>query len=183
MKSLASFSLALLPVLLVAAAASSPLDDAARTLIITYSDGHVQTVALDRDAAMIENLRFGGARVSNLAGQWRMQIRDNTYGYDYVLDALLTEIGPQRWQVERTLRETNHSFHRTRIGATDRDCTVTAEGRRVVMICEGHDPNPAALGRYRAEYEGEFDLEGVVRGTARHVGVLPVSVTWEMRRR
>ncbi len=162
-------------------AALGAADGVTRTLIITYTDGHVQTVGLERDAALIESLRFDGERIPDLSGQWSMRMED-PYAY-YVSDAVLERIGSDRWQVNSTLRETNHSFHRTRIGETDSDCIVTLEGKKVIMICDGYDPNPSARGRYHQEFEGEFDSQGVLHGVGRHEGVLSHSTRWEMRRR
>ena len=58
--------LALVTVIGVAGLAAKA--DTRRSLSITYSDGHVQTFTLDRDAGMVESLWFGGAVVANLAG-------------------------------------------------------------------------------------------------------------------
>ncbi|MBI4409148.1 MAG: hypothetical protein HY561_05540 [Gemmatimonadetes bacterium] len=168
-------------ILVLGAAAWSNVHNAARTLMITYSDGHVQTVALDRDASTITALRFGEERLRDLSGQWQMRIVD-PYA-SYVFDATLTPTGPERWQVEMILRETDHAFHRTRLGVRMTDCIITAERERVVMICDGYDPNPSVQGRYHAEYEGAFDAEGVLRGTGRHAGGLSHSTRLEMRRR
>ena len=171
----------LLSLFLVLGAAGWPAaDNGPPTLTLTYSDGHVQTVRLDRDVAMIATFRFGEKRPLDLTGQWRMRMQD-PYAY-YVSDVVLAPIGSGKWQVIRTLRETNHNFHGTRIGTTDSDCIVTLEGGNVIMTCEGYDPNPSARGRYHQEFQGEFDSQGVLRGGGRHEGVLDHSTSWEMSR-
>ena len=69
-------------------------------------------------------------------------------------------LGTRKWQVEETLREAGHPFHRTRIGQTNYDCQAGLEGQKVGII----------------------DAQGVVRGNGRHQGVLNSNLSWEMRR-
>ena len=129
---------------------------------------------------MVESLQFGGAVVANLAGPWSLRIQDPYATYLY--DAVFKPLGPQKWQVEETLRETGYPFHRTRIGQTKYDCQAGLEGQKVVMVCDGFDPNPSAQGRLPPGYEGIIDAQGVVRGNGRHQGVLNSNLSWEMRR-
>ena len=109
----------------------------------------MQTFTLDRDAGMVESLRFGGAVVANLAGPWSLRIQDSYATYLY--DAVFKPFGPQKWQVEETLRETGHPFHRTRMGQTNYDCQAGLEGQKVVMVCDGFGSNPSAQGRYHQD--------------------------------
>lgn len=61
----------LLPLLVAAAGTAAAAETA--SLVITYQDGSVQEVALDRPAAAIVKLEFGGsgAVTVSIAGRWR----------------------------------------------------------------------------------------------------------------
>ena len=118
---------------------------------------------------------------SDMAGAWVIKFQD-PYAH-YVFDAVIKPADGQFWPVVKTLRETEHPFHRTRIGQSDTDCRIRFEGDKAAMICDGTDPNPSTQGRYHQEYEGTFGEDGVLHGQGRHQGVLNSSVSWEMRRK
>jgi hypothetical protein len=119
------------------------------------------------------------APIADLYGLWSIQFRDPYASYAYE-GSFAPEGTRQRLQM--VLKQTNHGFHATRIGSTNRDCAATSSATSMRIVCEGTDPTPATAGPYRSEYQLTLASDGVWRGTGVHQGGLNHQNTIEIRR-
>lgn len=104
-----------------------------------------------------------------ITGTWKVRITDPYAWYDYRWE--VTSLGNNLYRVEQTLLDTNHGFHKSRVGEKFHPCTLvwTESGEYRLSGGDSSDPNPATPGAFKQT--GTLKLAGKkLTGKGTHVG-------------